>query len=356
MSKPFVSVLIDTYNHERFIEEAITSVLEQNFCPSDFEILVVDDGSTDRTPELVRKFGPRVRHLCKENGGQASAFNLGIPQCSGEIVAFLDGDDWWARDKLSRVISAFASDPAVGFVGHGITEVLQDGSKRSELVRETHHVHLDTVSGARTFRLRKSFLGTSRMAIRADVLRRIGQIPTELVIQADECLFTLAILFSGALILREPLTFYRLHSGNLFQVGSGNATALRRKREVLNTLASILNARLQKENVPADVSKIIVESVQAEADLIRLSLDSCWPWDTVRIEINSFRIMCENAPVRYWLAKSLSLIPALFLPSRNYIAVKNYVVANRLYRKTRERVLPTLRPNHVDRQGFWGRS
>src|SRR5579872_4503241 len=104
MSKPNVTVLIDTYNHERFIEETLVSVVEQDFPASETEILVVDDGSTDRTPEIVRKFEPRVRLLRKSNGGQASAFNAGIPEAKGEIIAFLDGDDWWAPGKLRRVV------------------------------------------------------------------------------------------------------------------------------------------------------------------------------------------------------------------------------------------------------------
>ncbi|HZS70819.1 MAG TPA: glycosyltransferase, partial [Candidatus Acidoferrum sp.] len=79
--RPFVSVLIDTYNHERFIEQAIASVLDQDFPASEMEVLVVDDGSTDRTPEVLRQFEPRVRVIRKANGGQASAFNAGIPQC-----------------------------------------------------------------------------------------------------------------------------------------------------------------------------------------------------------------------------------------------------------------------------------
>src|SRR6266704_4725109 len=109
MPKPFVSVLIDTYNHEKFIEQAIVSVLEQDFPAAGREIIGVDAGSTDRTPEIVAKFAPQVRLLRKANGGQASAFNAGIPECRGEIIAFLDGDDWWAPDKLCRVVELFTS-------------------------------------------------------------------------------------------------------------------------------------------------------------------------------------------------------------------------------------------------------
>src|ERR1700726_5204623 len=103
MRNPLITALIDTYNHELFIEDAINSVLSQDFSRSEIEILVVDDGSTDKTPEIVRKFGPRVRLIRKANGGQASAFNAGVPEAQGEIVAFLDGGDWWARNKLSRL-------------------------------------------------------------------------------------------------------------------------------------------------------------------------------------------------------------------------------------------------------------
>ncbi|MGB6832549.1 MAG: glycosyltransferase, partial [Candidatus Acidiferrum sp.] len=75
MTKPFVSILIDTYNHEKFIEQAIVSALEQDFPAAEREIIVVDDGSSDGTPEIVRKFEPQVRLVRKANGGQASAFN-----------------------------------------------------------------------------------------------------------------------------------------------------------------------------------------------------------------------------------------------------------------------------------------
>jgi glycosyltransferase involved in cell wall biosynthesis len=68
VAEPFISVLIDTYNHERFIEQAIVSVLEQDVSNAGREILVVDDGSTDRTPEIVHKFGPSVGIQCRNSG------------------------------------------------------------------------------------------------------------------------------------------------------------------------------------------------------------------------------------------------------------------------------------------------
>ena len=136
MTKPFVSVLIDTYNHERFIEKSIVSVLEQDFPASEREVIVVDDGSTDRAPEIVKKFEPRVRLLRKQNGGQASAFNVGIPECKGEIVAFLDGDDWWTSNKLTRVAQAMIADPSVGIVGHGIHVVARSTVVSTGAVRD----------------------------------------------------------------------------------------------------------------------------------------------------------------------------------------------------------------------------
>ena len=351
---PFVSVLIDTYNHERFIEAAVTSVLSQDFPASQREILVVDDGSTDRTPEILRKFEGQLRILRKPNGGQASAFNYATPQCAGEIVAFLDGDDYWAPAKLTAVVGAFNANPEVGLIGHGITEVLPNGTLRSELLREQPQFRIDSVAGARTFRFRRSFLGTSRMAYRSEILRRIGPVPESLVFEADEYLFTLAGFFADVLILRESLTFYRLHGANLFQSSGKDESASRRKYEVTAALAAALKARLQEEAISADVAKTIVEAVQSEADLLRISLEPCWPWETIRVELENFRLLNQGiSPVR-WLFKCMTLFPSLFMSSRKYRSLKRDFAGNAFYRRTRARVLPSMRPAHVDRHGQWG--
>ena len=349
MARSFVSVLIDTYNHERFIEQAIVSVLEQDFPGSEREIIVVDDGSTDRTPEIVKKFEPHVRLLRKENGGQASAFNAGIPECRSEIVAFLDGDDWWAAGKLQAVASTMASDPSIGIVGHGITEVFSDGRQHTELLREVPRFRIDSVAGARLFRLRKSFLGTSRMTLRSDVLRKIGKVPEALRIEADEYLFTLAGTFSEVMILRESLTFYRLHESNAFLISNGSVPALRKKQAVLEALAESLKTRLAEQQLEGPIASIVVESIKTEANLVRLSIDRGFPWETIAAELRSYRITHENASATHWTFKVLSLIPACFMTSRLYYSLRQRFAQNGIYRKAREKWLPFLKPAHVDR-------
>jgi glycosyltransferase involved in cell wall biosynthesis len=349
LGKSFASVLIDTYNHERFIEQAIVSALEQDFSAADREIIVVDDGSTDRTPEIVRKFEPRVRLLRKENGGQASAFNTGIPECRGEIVAFLDGDDWWAQGKLRAVAEALASDAAVGLVGHGITEVYSDGREHAELLREVPRFRIDSEEGARAFRLRKSFLGTSRMTCRSSVLRQIGRVPEALRIEADEYLFTLAGLFADVLILRESLTFYRMHETNAFQISNGNPKAIRRKQDVLSALASSLRERFKAQNVPEKTARIILDSVENEAELLKLATEPGFPWETVSAELRNYRIMQPYASPAHWVFKCLGLLPACVMPSRNYYSLRQRVSQSGIYRRAREKWLPFLQPAHVDR-------
>ena len=340
MTKRFASVLIDTYNHERFIEKAIGSVLEQDFPASEREIIVVDDGSTDRTPEIVKKFEPRVRLLRKENGGQASAFNAGVPECRGGIIAFLDGDDWWAPGKLRRVSEVFAAEPAVGLVGHGIKEVFADGSVRVVAPEKDERLRLTSLAAARVFRLRKSYLGTSRMALRAELARQILPIPDALVIEADEYLFTLVAALSEIIILQEALTHYNIHGDNLYLAPGTGEKGLRRKQQVMAALACSLRSMLPAKGVPADATDCVVEAVQLEADQMRLMLDGGASWETFRTERKIYEMLHADAPRRHRLFRALSMFPALLLPPRRYYAARHWLASRRWYRRLRERALP----------------
>jgi glycosyltransferase involved in cell wall biosynthesis len=344
---PTVTVLVDTYNHERFIGEALVSVVEQDFPASEMEILVVDDGSTDGTPEIVRKFAPRARLLRKANGGQASAFNFGIPEARGEMVAFLDGDDWWARNKLTRVVEAMATDADVGIVGHGIVNVRRDGSHQAEVLREGFRFRANTVEGAKLFRRRGAFLGTSRMTIRRDLLKRIGPVPEPIRVQADEYLFTLASVLAYARILEEALTFYRLHGSNAFQNDKFNLERERQKQKALATLVSSLRERLDREGIDKKVREAALAYTQASRDRLQLAINGGWPWQTASAEWRIYAVSHPEASVAHRIFKSLSLLGALAVPPRIYYRLQRQISGNPSYLRIRKSVLPMPRMPHV---------
>jgi len=105
-----VSVIIPTYNRKLQVIEAIDSVLSQTL--SDFEILVIDDGSTDGTAEAVKAIDdPRIRYFYKDNGGVSSARNVGLDKASGQYIAFLDSDDLYEPEYLETMVSALEKNP-----------------------------------------------------------------------------------------------------------------------------------------------------------------------------------------------------------------------------------------------------
>ncbi|MGZ8842134.1 MAG: glycosyltransferase [Pyrinomonadaceae bacterium] len=111
---PLVSVITPIYNYARFIEQTIQSVLNQTL--RSFEIIVVDDGSTDNTREIVARFGSQVRYVWQHNSGQGAARNRGIKEARGKFIALLDADDYWMADKLEKQIKVFQNDPDLGLV------------------------------------------------------------------------------------------------------------------------------------------------------------------------------------------------------------------------------------------------
>jgi glycosyltransferase involved in cell wall biosynthesis len=112
---PMVSVIVPTYNREKYIKQAIDSILQQTF--TDFELIVVDDGSTDQTAELVQQIpDDRIRYVYRENGGTSEAVNTGISHIRGEYFTKLDSDDLWEDTLLEDLVSSLESNPQVGAV------------------------------------------------------------------------------------------------------------------------------------------------------------------------------------------------------------------------------------------------
>ena len=109
-----VSVIIPVYNAERYLRAAIESVLTQTVLP--FEIIVVDDGSTDASGTVARRFVPNVRVVTQPNEGPAAARNCGVSLARGDYLAFLDADDLWVDNKLQRQLHALTTNPALAMV------------------------------------------------------------------------------------------------------------------------------------------------------------------------------------------------------------------------------------------------
>ena len=115
-NNPLVSIVIPTYNREDFIEEAVDSVISQTY--KNWELFIVDDGSTDNTEGVVKKYltDSRVSYHKKENGGQSSGRNFGYKISSGEFIAFLDSDNYWHAERLEKSVNAANDNPDCGVI------------------------------------------------------------------------------------------------------------------------------------------------------------------------------------------------------------------------------------------------
>ncbi|MCX6033071.1 MAG: glycosyltransferase family A protein [Chloroflexi bacterium] len=216
-----ITVIIPVHNGERYLGEAIQSVLAQTLPPTG--ILIVDDGSTDDSAQIARAFGPPVRCLRQPNRGPAAARNLGVSQATGDLLAFLDADDLWTTDKLARQMQMLQADPAceavLGRVGNFISPELDDAERRllSKSATQTGSFHIGALLIRRTAFLRVGWF---------DTRWRQGEF---IEWWARAARLNLSFTVLPELVLRR-----RLHTGNLMRRDvQGRADYLRLLRELL---------------------------------------------------------------------------------------------------------------------------
>jgi glycosyltransferase involved in cell wall biosynthesis len=128
MDRLLISVVMPVFNAEKYLHQAIRSVLDQTLPPH--EVILVDDGSTDSSREIAAGFGSAVICISQENRGASAARNLAIARSTGDWIAFLDADDYWLPDKLERQAAVIQADSSVGLVYTGRTELSPDGTSR----------------------------------------------------------------------------------------------------------------------------------------------------------------------------------------------------------------------------------
>lgn len=215
-----VDIVVTNYNYARFLPAAIESALAQTH--SDVHVVVVDDGSTDDSRQVLRGFEDRVEVTLKEQGGQASALNAGLERCRGEVLLVLDADDVLRPQAAERVAAAFAANPGLSKVQFPMAIVDAAGQPTGE-VKPGGHLRAP-VGDQRRAELDSPFdlpwLPGGGTGFRTEAVRRILPIPAAEYPRsgADWYLVHLTALLGEAALLDEVCASYRVHGGNAYEL------------------------------------------------------------------------------------------------------------------------------------------
>jgi len=209
--KPKVSVIIPKHNRAALVIEAIDSVLAQTY--KDFELIVVDDGSTDNTQDALKGYADRIRYIYQENQRRSEARNTGIKAASGEYIAFLDDDDLWLPQKLEKQVTFLDAHPGIGLV-HTFTDAIDITGRIIEKERKSRlQFYKKSMKLGYTYEgmSRFSALFVSSLMLRSRCLKNVGLFdpPTEAYEDWD---FTLRFALEYRIgIIPELLVKFRIH-------------------------------------------------------------------------------------------------------------------------------------------------
>ena len=229
MKLPLISCIVPVFNGERYLAEAVKSILRQSY--RSVKIIVIDDGSTDGTPTVINQFEQQVRYLRQPNAGPAAARNLGLTIAEGEFVAFLDADDLWHPEKLQRQMARFEASPELDYC---ITHV--QNFWIPELIEEEARF--------RDHRISRPLPGysTGTLLARRALFSTVGQF-NPAIKHADDTEWFLRAAEIGASmeILSDVLLYRRLHQNNLSRLKASNS-----RDQYLQILKTALDRRRQK--------------------------------------------------------------------------------------------------------------
>jgi glycosyltransferase involved in cell wall biosynthesis len=210
---PRVSITIPTFNCARFLGRAIDSALAQTY--ADYEIVVVDDGSTDDTREVLARFGDKIRYVYQANGGLSSARNLALSHAAGEFVAYLDADDLWYPHRLETQVAFLDAHEECGFVHSDVTII--DEADRVIHQRFNAENGREVPQGYCTLNLlRRCHVQIPTVLERRACIERVGNFDGRLK-TAQDYLHWIRIAMDGMAVgyIAEPLAMYRRTTSGL---------------------------------------------------------------------------------------------------------------------------------------------
>jgi len=254
-----VSATIPVYNQAEYVGEAIQSVLAQTY--RDFELIVVDDGSTDDTPEVVSSYGSRIRSLRQPNRGGAAALNAGIRAARAPWIAWLSADDLWEPTKLERQIDAIRQFPDVGLVYTDYVYIDPTGT----ILSAEHFPCPRTKTRTLLWLLLRCYINGSSTLIRREVFDRVGDYDENNRLTPDWDMWLRIAQAYRIAHVPEPLVRYRIHPNQTsakreIMERSAKRTAsraLRRLGPVLGGAGAILRFKKEIRNFPAHVRSTV---------------------------------------------------------------------------------------------------
>ncbi len=291
--KPLVSILINNYNYDQFLEEAIGSALGQDYPHT--EVVVVDDGSTDSSRQIIAGYNSQVVPVLKQNGGQASAFNAGFAASQGDIICLLDSDDIFVPDKVTKIVNAFGSDQEIGWCFHRLRLV---NAYTGEFVRLSRR---ESPSRMYDFRsdIKKghfSFIApaTSGLCFKRSILQQILPMPEskEIKIMADRYVKLVSLVLSKGFFLDEQLTLQKIHGSNAFTAMCGKENVQARDK-----ITTAFHMRAKLPELASFTNKLFASGLgiywrtgaeTKDKELINKYLASVSPLEKLEINLRAF--------------------------------------------------------------------
>ena len=253
---PKVSIIVPSYNRAEFIEATVGSILAQSF--TDFELVFVDDGSTDNTEELMKKYldkDPRVKYFKQKNSERAVARTYGLSLANADLLCLVDSDDLWYKDKLEKQVAIMDANPNLVFCYASVNRIDMEGNRVASSPRQhqgfSGHIFYDL--------LMRNFIPSVTPMFRKTAFENVGAQITEFIPYEDWD-FWLKFSRQGEFFhIKEPLGDYRLHPGQSVQnVKAGHI-------EKVTTLVLENNTDIENLNLSDDYDLSKFASVKAEA-------------------------------------------------------------------------------------------
>lgn len=249
-----VSIIVNNYNYERFLPEAIESALNQTYAA--IEIIVVDDGSTDGSRDVINRYESSVIPIFQENGKQGKALNAGFARSTGDIVLFLDSDDYLFPDCVQNIVACW--NPEIAKIHYRLTVV---DTEREAL--GFSYPPEGMMLASRTARQELLEIGgytsvpTSGNAYRRKAIEEVFPIPDEYRTTADDYLMILSPFCGEIVGIEAPQGAYRIHTDNQWALASVSGSRFRRfvTHDLQNYALLVQKAKAQGYAIPSDLEQ-----------------------------------------------------------------------------------------------------